>query len=477
MTNIIKTAKELSKNIHKGHIRLSGETYFEHTLRVYHKLQDAGVKDERVLAATLLHHIFDKTSYSLDDLVKEVDKPVVDLILNYKNLASVQIKDETLIKANQQFIIKTFLNLAHDLDAMIIRFADKSDNVETSYVFPKDKRQTVANRALKLYAPVCRLLGVNAFVTSLENESFKILQPEEFYKILKYVDSIEMDVDKFFEDSKQVLYELFKEKDKQVEIKSRMKHEYSIYKKYKTKSDIKLTDENVIPRYHDVAAMRLLVENVADCYIAEDIIAGLWDSLDEQREDYIQAPKPNGYKSLHVICNVNPKFDAEFQIRTHEMHDVNDYGIASHAFYKMGESFRKKINEDPDWLKKINYFEREKLLDIAPSTDTFFSKFIYVFTPKGDIIELPRGSTILDFAYAIHSDVGHKCKGGRVNGELAKLTTLLTDGDTVDIIIDKKKSAPSKDWLQYVKSRRAKYEIRKVMAQDIEKDIPKKISK
>ncbi|MFZ5424807.1 MAG: TGS domain-containing protein [Patescibacteria group bacterium] len=458
MESKVLQAKNFAAAFHKDHIRISGESLYDHLLRVFNKLEDSGVTNEDILAASLLHHI-NEYSPKKEFLLNEFGHRVLEIVTVYNKLSSYHVELNTPRKFNEKFIIQTFLNLARDLDVLAIRFADRADNVETSYVFPKEKRKDIALRAMNIYSPICRFLGLNNFVKSMENESFKILQPSDYHKIKRYVEQLRPDVEDFFEDAENVLISLLGEKQISAQVYSRFKHYYSIYRKFKklyTRGEVK--NINAMSAY-DLAALRVIVDRVEHCYEVEDVLSTLWDPVSTTRDDYIQSPKPNGYKSLQCSYKVAHAFNAEFQIRTKDMHEHNEFGLASHAFYKIGTSFKENLEKDPTWLKKLNYWETEainKELEHKPVANK-----IYIFSPKGDIFELPCGALVLDFAYALHADIGHGCVGATVNGKIAKITDRLTDGDTVEIKVSKSKRMPSKDWLEVVQTKKAKALIRK----------------
>lgn len=222
-------------------------------------------------------------------------------------------------------------------------------------------------------------------------------------------------------------------------------------------TDIKLS--NIL----DIAGMRIIVDTIDECYLTEDIVNKIWSANDGDREDYIKKPKPSGYQSLHIIFAINKDMNLEVQIRTHKMHEENEFGNASHFFYKIGDKFKENVLENPNWLKEINYWENQSSF-IDNSEITQFKDFVYTFTPKGDIIELPRGANIIDFAYAIHSRIGNNCIGGVVNGNIVKLDYEIKDGDRVEILTSNHNKKPSVDWEKTAKTKKAKGLIKKSLA-------------
>ena len=457
----IQKAKSFAHEIHRSDVRLSGESVAEHTIRVFNKLENSGVTDENLLTASILHHTLDNNKRIYNDLITEFGMGVADLVTAYSKIKDIKIKASTLQKIDNAVIVKTFLNLAENLQAMVIRFADKADNVDTSYVFPKDFREVIAIKALYLYAPICKIMGLYTFVREIENKAFKVLNPEDFYIINKYLTSIKPEVTEFFNEASEFLLDVFNEKDIDAEIKMRVKSEYSIYMKnlrYKKESNTKADD---FAKFIDIVAMRILVDTITQCYEVEDTLSLLWSRIDKEREDYIQSPKPNGYKSIHSIHNIDSKFFAEIQIRTHEMHAENEFGLASYMFYKLGRTFKKQLSIDPNSLHSLASTHLSNISTVPIKNYLESDTNIYTFTPKGDIIELPKGSCVLDFAYALHVDIGNGCIGATINGDIAKLTSELHTGDTINIRFQKSKKKPSADWLTYVKTTRARTHIRK----------------
>jgi GTP pyrophosphokinase len=293
----------------------------------------------------------------------------------------------------------------------------------------------------------------------LEKNGFMILFPSEYFRIKKFIKNKSVLTKNMLENVRELIYEYLQKNGLDPKISYRIKSEYSIFDKslrYKKQGKLKEGLENL----YDIAAMRILVNTVEECYLVEDLLKKIWISEPSERDDYIANPKPGGYRSLHNVFHIDQDFVVEIQIRTFKMHEENEYGKASHLFYKYGSHFRKYLKKNPDWLKNsgISHIINEDKLG-------HFSDFVYVFTPKGDIIELPRGATALDFAYAIHEDIGNRCMGAMINKKIEKLSYELNDGDKIEIRISNSKNNANEDWLDVVKTRYARKCIRKAVRQ------------
>jgi GTP diphosphokinase / guanosine-3',5'-bis(diphosphate) 3'-diphosphatase len=460
MSKRINEAIEYAREYHKGDLRISGETYFAHTYRVYKRLVDAGIVDEDVLIVALLHNVYHLPNPNEEELKRKFGEKVVGMLKQYKDISSRQIKRSSDWQENNKFITQAFVSLAADLDILLIILADKADNIKTSHVFSKEERYRFAMRILQIYSPLARLLGLHKFVGEMEDEAFKIINPKEYIKIERSREKIKEEVLDFFEDADKAIRSFLTEKGTDAEIKTRFKSTYSIYLR-----SIKYPDQKVdFGDIYDLAGMRILVDTESDCYEVESMLCNLWARLDDTRNDYIQNPKPNGYKTLQSSYKVSDRFYCEIQIRTNQMDRNNEYGVSSHVFYKIGESLKKQLELDPDFLRRLNYWERKKLEEDRIFKQDLFD-VVYTFTPKGDIIELPKGSTVLDFAFALHLDLGHSCIGADVNGKNARISQELQNGDVVKIRTDGNKAHANRDRIDYVKTKKAKNAIKHILKQ------------
>lgn len=445
----------MARHLHENHFRLSGESYFDHITNVVNLLQNNGVKDEEIIIVAYLHHAMDAAPKTYDSIAKEFGEGVADLVKEYKKLSASKIST-TDLGANETTVVQMYLNLIKNPKTLILRLADKVEGIKAVHALSKKEANTAAQKALGLYSPICHLLGIGHFARVLEDQALKTLQPGDFYRIVKYLNEKLPDIQTTLKDTAQFIDEILLEKGIKAKIDYRIKHIYSIHKKFLSyKASGKSKDLRGI---YDIAAMRILVDTVEDCYGVEGLLKQIWEDVPETRDDYIANPKHSGYKSLHNTFKVAPNFVLEIQVKTYRMHEDNEFGLASHTLYKIGEALKKRTAENPDWLKEINFGLNRSDIKIDQ-----FTKSVYVFTPKGDIKELPRGANLIDFAYSVHNDLGNSCVGGVVNGELQKLTYELQDGDRIEIKTSKNRKVPSADWLEVVKTKRAKDEIRKTL--------------
>jgi GTP diphosphokinase / guanosine-3',5'-bis(diphosphate) 3'-diphosphatase len=472
--DLIQKAKNFAIQVHEGHKRISGENYYEHTFRVYEKLRKIGIEEENTLIAAILHQTPD-VSREIEPLIeKKFGKDVLNIVRSYKKLSDTNIERDTPNNFNEKYIMQAYINMAGDLRTLVIRLADKIDNLETSFALPKEKRVSSAQKALYLYSPLARIIGLSRFAIQLENSAFKILNPGEFSYIKRLIDRKVPYITKALNETQSILKEIFDEQKIEAKFQQRIKHVYGIYRKatyYKSKDkEVGKNFENI----YDIAAMRIIVNNADDCYLVENILKNLLDNIPEERNDYIRTPRHTGYKSIHNVFKLTRTIKAEIQIRTNEMHDKAEYGPASHLLYKIAdkdtrssaaEKFREYLQENPYWFKELQFISMEQALNSYKPT-TPFSKFVYAFTPKGDIIEIPKGATLIDFAYAVHSSLGHSCIGGFANGQLVKISYEIKDGDQIEIKTLKSKTKPSPDWLNIAKTSKAKGAIRKALKLD-----------
>lgn len=449
--NKLNLAQEIAKQIHENHKRVSGETYYNHAAKVASNLRKIGVNDETILILGYLHHAFDYSLEHKEKLLRNFGQDIVDLIEKYKKIRFSEIREISPKDINQKFIIQTFINLTKDMRLLILRLADKAANIVTAYALTKEYRIKGAERSLYLYAPICHLLGISTFAKILQNEAFKILYTRDYLRVKRYTENKVPQIHKFFNETETFLNAILKENGINSKIESRIKSYYSIYRK-------SLNKNKGIDQFHDLVGLRILVNTVEECYKAEDILNQLWEAIPGERDDYIQNIRPSGYRSIHNTYRVTSEFNLEVQIKTFEMHEENEHGLASHALYKIGEDFRKRIKDHPEILKELSYQQAHHNIPLKQ-----FEQYVYVFTPKGDIIELPKGSNLIDFAYALHEDMGNSCVGGLINDQMQKLDRELKDGDRVQIKILSSKKMPSPDWLKFVKTQKARSEIRRAL--------------
>ncbi|MFH0840914.1 MAG: TGS domain-containing protein, partial [bacterium] len=368
---------------------------------------------------------------------------------------------------------KMFLAMANDLRIILIKFADRLHNLRTLEALPDKKRQRIAKETLEIYAPIAGLLGVWRLKWQMEDICFKYLYPEEYKKIeYKYEIEKKVELNQYIQ---TITSALKKELDKvgiKHKVESRFKHLYSIWQKMENKN--RKFDE-----IYDVFALRIIVNTIADCYNVLGIIHTIWKPNYNRFKDYIAVPKPNGYRSLHTTVFGPHGKATEFQIRTNDMHDEAIYGIAAHLYYKDRENNPGLKEKPPRWVQEILSTQREASTTHDFLRDIKFNVFqdrIFVFTPKGDVYDLPRDATPIDFAYAVHTDIGNKCSSVLVNNKMVPLDSELKNGDLVEIIIEKNRKGPNHDWIKFVKTKKARDKIkqysRKFDIQKIRKYLP-----
>lgn len=449
--DLIKKAYAFAEKAHEGQKRVNNEPYIHHSLNTAITLAELGL-DNVTIAAGLLHDVPEDTSVSLEEIEKEFGEEIAGIVMRITKLGTIKYRGMERYIENLR---KMFIAMAEDVRVIFIKFADRLHNLRTLYALPREKQLRIAGETLEIYAPIASRLGMSELKGKLENLAFSYMYPVEFAKLNKSISDQYDNQKKLLTKSKEILIEKLDESNiKCISIKGRTKHLYSIYKKL-------LRHNREIIKIHDIVALRIIVNNVPDCYAVLGIIHQIWKPLKGRIKDYIAQPKPNGYQSLHttVFCEQET---VEFQIRTKEMDDAAEYGIAAHWYYDENGSLPAK-NNNVAWMNEINNWRKEveenkKYLDNL-KIDVFQNR-IFVFTPQGDVIDLPEDSTPVDFAYHIHTDIGNKCVASRINDNIAQLDTKLKSGDMIEIIIDPKKKGPSRNWLKFVKTNLAKTRIK-----------------
>lgn len=445
----IRRAYVFSREAHCSQKRVEGSPYIHHPLSVAFILAEMHL-DSATIAAGLLHDTIEDTDMSLNDIKDMFGSEIVFLVEAVTKLSKVEFK--TKEDAQAENFRKMFLAMSKDVRVILIKFADRLHNMRTIEFLPEDKQNKIANETIEIYAPLANRLGMNWLKIEFEDLCFKVLMPELYRelkeKIAKYVEVHE----KYFEEVKESIYTRLKASGIEAKIKSRIKNIYSIYNKILKQ---KITFEQI----YDIIGIRIITDTVPHCYEILSIIHSLWPHIPGRFKDFISLPKKNMYESLHTTVIGPSGYQMEFQIRTHEMDLIAEEGIAAHWKYKEKDTLDSKNARYIAWLRDLikeisdakEFLEAVKV-EVIPET-------IYVFTPKGDIKELPIGSTSIDYAYNIHTEVGNKCIGAKVNGRIVPLRQKLNSGDVVEIITSASQT-PSKDWLKYVVTQRAKSKIK-----------------
>ncbi|HBI97110.1 MAG: RelA/SpoT family protein [Candidatus Falkowbacteria bacterium GW2011_GWC2_38_22] len=451
-TDLLALAYEYAEKAHGSQKRKSGEPYIQHCLHTAFVL--AQIKaDLNTVIAGILHDVPEDTDRTLEDIQKNFGEEVAFLVEGITKLSKIKYRG---VERYRESLRKMFLAMAKDVRVILIKFSDRLHNLRTLDALPKEKRLRIAQETMEIYAPIAGILGVWRLKWQLEDICFKYLYPEE-YKKLEYKYEVEKKVErnKYTQKVKNILGQKLQENNITFTIESRFKHLYSIYKKIQQK-------DRQFDEIYDVFALRVIVPTIQDCYKTLGIIHGLWKPKANRIKDYIAVPKPNGYSSLHTTVFGPENKATEFQIRTPEMHEKSLYGIAAHWHYKQMTGGDAKPGKQPRWIQDLLNIQRD-----AKDTDDFIQKIkvdvfknrIFVFSPKGDVFDLPENSTPIDFAYAVHTEIGNKAMAALVNTDIAPLDRALKNGDLVEIVIDKKRKGPNRDWLKFVKSHRAKEKI------------------
>ncbi len=466
---LIKKAFRFSYQAHDGQKRLSGEPYILHPLAVAQTLAEQGL-DTSTIIAGLLHDVVEDTQFGEEAVAREFGQEVLTLVLAVTKISAVKKSGSAGLGGEKEReaaenIRMMLLATARDVRVILIKLADKLHNMRTLGHQRPEKIERIANETLRIYAPIAGRLGMYRTKGELEDLSFASLHPEAFRHIQEDFAAGRAETEKFLKSITRVLKERLAEINIQARIESRAKHAYSIYSKMSSQG--KKLDE-----IYDIRGIRIIVDEIRDCYGALGIVHTLWAPIQGRFKDYIATPKVNGYQSLHTTV-VGPDGRAlEIQIRTSEMNAMAEHGIAAHWLYKSeGTAGGQQRSR---WLHRLS-----ALTEGSGDTSEFIEDLkqelspeeVYVFTPKGDIIDLPLGSTVLDFAFRVHTEVGLRCRGALVNDRLVPLRTELTSGDRVEILTEKKPN-PSPNWLRYIKSPRNKQKLRAYLRKLREEETP-----
>jgi GTP pyrophosphokinase len=469
-TTMIQLAYDFAVKAHAGQKRKSGEAYIQHSLHTAFILVQIKADIETVIAG-LLHDVPEDTEYTLADVEKNFGKEIAGLVEGITKLSKIKYRG---IERYRESLRKMFLAMAQDIRVILIKFADRLHNLRTLDSLPLEKRQRIARETLEIYAPIAGLLGIGRLKWQMEDICFKYLYPEDYKKLAyKYEVEKRLEHNQYIQKIKNILDAKLKEAKISFHITSRFKHLYSIYLKLQKK-------DRKFDEIYDVFALRITVPDIADCYKTLGIIHSLWRPNPGRLKDYIAVPKPNGYQALHTTVYGPEGNSTEFQIRTKEMDEGAKYGIAAHWSYKMGDGHSNAAKKQPAWIKEVLNIQKE-----TENTSDFIKQMkfdvfrdrIFVFTPKGDVFDLPEGATPIDFAYYVHSDIGNRATGARVNDSISTLDKELKNGDLVEIITEKKRKGPNRDWLKFVKTATARNKIKQnlnsSMIDNLKKFIPK----
>lgn len=451
--SVIKKAYEFSEKAHSGQIRRSGEPYISHPLSVAGILADLKLDLDSIMTG-LLHDTVEDTDVTIADIKREFGDAVAALVDGVTKISKMNFKTST--ERQGENIRKMIVAMGKDVRVILVKLCDRLHNMRTLKHMPYEKQARIALETLEIYSPLASRLGISSLKVELEDLSFRYYRPDMHYSLSQKVSLLEKDQSRYIDDVKRTISkELEGSGFRGFEVQGRSKHLWSIYRK--------MTNRNIdFEQVYDVLAFRVIVDTISQCYEVLGHVHSIWKPIPGRFKDFIAMPKQNDYQSLHTTV-VGPGGEhIEIQIRTQQMNLIAERGIAAHWKYKE----RGKVDDDTarkfDWLKDLLSWQQtvrnaDELLDTV-KTDLFESE-IYVFTPKGDVKEFPEGATPLDFAYSVHTDVGHKCVGARINGKMVPLKYRLKNGDTVEVITSNTQ-VPSKDWLKICVTNRAKSKIR-----------------
>jgi GTP diphosphokinase / guanosine-3',5'-bis(diphosphate) 3'-diphosphatase len=458
--DLVKKAYVYSAKVHQGQIRKSGEPYLVHPLEVAGLLADLKL-DEASIVAGLLHDTIEDTLAKPEEIKELFGPEVLALVEGVTKLGTFQHGPTSQEEKQAENFRKMLVAMAKDIRVILVKLADRTHNMRTLEHMQPEAQQRIAQETLDIYAPLAHRLGIQWIKIELEDLAFKYLSPRDYAEVEEQVEKTQKDRARFIADVVQLLQTKLEEAGLEAQVEGRPKHLYSIWKK------MRKNGLNSVSQLHDVVAFRLILKSVPACYEALGLIHSLWKPVPGRFKDYVAIPKPNMYQSLHTTV-IGPTGERiEIQMRTEEMHRIAEEGIAAHWAYKEGKNATGRDEQKFAWLRQLMEWQQD-LKDPREFLETvkvdLFTDEVFVFTPKGDVRSLPQGSCPIDFAYAIHSEVGAHCQGAKVNGKIVPLRYKLKNGDSVEILTSAS-VRPNKDWLSFVKTSRAQAKIRNFIKQ------------
>ncbi|MFW5670269.1 MAG: RelA/SpoT family protein, partial [Acetivibrio ethanolgignens] len=467
--SLVERAYRLAYDAHKDQRRKSGEPYIIHPICVCIILAELEL-DKETIVAGLLHDVVEDTIFTIDELKAEFGEEIALLVDGVTKLTQLNYSSDKL-EIQAENLRKMFLAMAKDIRVILIKLADRLHNMRTLQYMKPEKQREKARETMDIYAPIAQRLGISKIKIELDDLSLKYLEPEVYKDLTEKIEARKSDREAFIKMIQAEVAEHIRNAGIEAKIDGRVKHFFSIYKKM-------VNQNKTLEQIYDLFAVRIIVEDVKDCYAALGVIHEMYKPIPGRFKDYIAMPKPNMYQSLHTTLIGPTGQPFEIQIRTFEMHRTAEYGIAAHWKYKEGIDGRKSADSEEEklnWLKQILEWQRDmsdnkEFLSLLKSDLDLFAESVYCFTPTGDVKSLPNGSTPIDFAYSIHSAVGNKMVGARVNGKLVTIDYVIQNGDRIEIITSQNSKGPSRDWLSLVKSTQAKNKINQWFKTELKED-------
>jgi GTP diphosphokinase / guanosine-3',5'-bis(diphosphate) 3'-diphosphatase len=459
---LVERAFDFAAEKHAGQTRKTGEPYIIHPLDAAETVASLKL-DANTVAAALLHDVQEDCGVTPEELTERFNAEVARLVDGATKLESIKLRPTASDTADHENLRKMFLAMAEDVRVVIIKLADRLHNMRTLDAMPEEHRKRKARETMEIYAPLANRLGIWQIKWELEDLAFRHLEPDRYREIAQLVASKRASRERYIAQVEQILSAELERQGINAAVTGRAKHIYSIYQKIRKYE----AQGKSFSEIYDLLALRVLVDTVSDCYNALGVVHGLWHPMPGQFDDYIGNPKESGYQSLHTTVLCLGARPLEVQIRTHQMHEIAEYGVAAHWQYKESGKGARGSHDGVAWMRQLLEWQRE-----IGSSEEFvesvrrdlFEDQVFVYTPRGDVKDLPAGATPLDFAYRVHTDLGHRCIGAKVNGRLVALNQPLHNGDIVEIIASKQPRGPSRDWLNqnlgFVKTTHARQKIR-----------------